>query len=157
MLRNKFLFASPGVPVSLFAGSPVKFFNSLTRSLVNPLTHLLANRLTILLLCFLSLFSISLAQEQFVYDAKGKRNPFIPLVTPDGRLLKLEQEEGTAGLALEGIVYDKNGVSYAIINGEVVRIGDKVGDYQVLKIEEKKVIFIKDGEPTEVDLKKEDE
>ena len=101
--------------------------------------------LTFLACCF--------AQEEFFYDAKGKRDPFIPLVTPDGRLLKLEQEEGATGLSLEGIIYDKNGTSCAIVNSEIVRIGDKVGEFQVLKIEEKGVIFIKEGQIIEVELK----
>ncbi len=97
------------------------------------------------------------AQEQFVYDAKGKRNPFIPLVTPDGRLLKLETQENlNASLLVEGIIYDKNGLSYAIVNGSVVSIGDTVGDFQVLKIEDNKVIFIKDGLTQEIELKKEE-
>jgi len=96
------------------------------------------------------------AQEQFVYDAKGKRDPFIPLVTPDGRLLKLEKEETASGLLLEGIIYDEHGLSYAIVNSEVVRISDKIGDYQVLKIEKNKVIFIKSGQTLEVELKEEE-
>ncbi len=80
------------------------------------------------------------AQDEFIYDAKGKRDPFIALVTPDGRLLKLEREETpSGGLLLEGIIYDEHGLSYAIVNGEVVNIGDKVSDYQVLKIEKNKV------------------
>lgn len=96
------------------------------------------------------------AQEQFIYDSKNKRDPFIPLVTADGRLLKLEQEEGIAGLALEGIIYDRQGLSYAIVNGEIVKVGDAIGDCQVLKIEKNKVIFIKEGQSTEVELKKEE-
>jgi len=96
------------------------------------------------------------AEEQFIYDSKGKRNPFIPLVTPDGRLLKLEQAEGVKGLNVEGIIYDKNGLSYALVNGEVVKIGDQVGDYQILKIEKEKVIFIKEGQAIEVELKREE-
>jgi hypothetical protein len=91
----------------------------------------------------------------FKYDAKGKRDPFIALVTPDGRLLKLE-EETTSELLLEGIIYDKKGISYAVVNGEVVKIGDKVGDYQVWKIEERKIIFLKEGQPLEIELKKEE-
>ena len=95
---------------------------------------------------------VSFAQE-FVYDAKGKRNPFIPLVTPEGRLLKLDKQELTPGaLTIEGIIYDKFGRSFAIVNTAVVGIGDIVGDYQVLKIQENKVIFIKDGIPLEVEL-----
>ena len=102
--------------------------------------------------------AVTFAQGEFVYDAKGKRNPFIPLVTPEGRLLKLDKPEATSveGLAVEGIIYDKFGRSFAIVNTNVVGIGDTVGDYQVLKIQENKVIFIKDGEPLEVELTKED-
>ncbi len=97
------------------------------------------------------------AQDEFIYDAKGKRDPFIALVTPDGRLLKWEKEETVSGsgLLLEGIVYDEHGLSYALVNGEVVRVSDKVGDYQVLKIEKNKVIFIKGGQTLEVELKEE--
>jgi hypothetical protein len=100
--------------------------------------------------------SFSFAEEQFIYNAKGKRDPFIPLVTPDGRLLNLDkEEEATKGLLLEGIMYDKYGISYAIVNGRVVKVGDEVIGYQILRIEKNKVIFIKEGQPTEVELKKE--
>jgi hypothetical protein len=96
-------------------------------------------------------------QAEFVYSAQGKRNPFIPLVTADGRLLKLENETGqTPGLSLEGIVYDPYGMSYALVNGEPVRVGDMAGEYQVLKIEKTKVIFIKEGQTLERELKKEE-
>jgi len=111
-----------------------------------------------LLAIFFILFSwrIVFAQGEFVYNSKGKRNPFIPLVTPEGRLLKLDKQELSPGrLAIEGIIYDKFGRSFAIVNTAVVGIGDLVGDYQVLKIQENKVIFIKDGIPLEVELIKE--
>jgi hypothetical protein len=100
------------------------------------------------------MLSLVFAQSEFVYDAKGRRNPFIPLVTPEGRLLKLDKQEAvsTRGLSVEGIIYDKFGRSFAIVNTSVVGIGDLVGDYQVLKIQENKVIFIKDSEPLEVEL-----
>ena len=119
---------------------------------------LLNKRFFIFLFLLLVFSGLAFAQGEFVYDAKGKRNPFIPLVTPQGRLLKLDKQEATSveGLALEGIIYDKFGRSFAIVNAEVVGIGDIVGDYQVLKIQENKVIFIKDGEPLEVELTKED-
>ena len=98
------------------------------------------------------------SEGEFVYNAKAKRNPFIPLVTPEGRLLKLDKQEAVSveGLAIEGIIYDKFGRSFAIVNANVVGIGDIVGDYQVLKIQENKVVFIKDGELLELELTKED-
>ena len=112
------------------------------------------------LLIFLFLLGLILpsafGQEEFTYDAKGKRNPFIPLVTPEGRLLKLDKQEiiSKHGLTIEGIIYDKLGRSFAIVNANVVGIGDRVGDFQVLKILANKVIFIKNGEPLEVELTK---
>ncbi len=115
------------------------------------------SRQTILFLCFLCFCPVLFAQDEFIYDSKGKRNPFIALITADGRLLKLEQEDTTASpLVVEGIIYDKRGLSYAIVNGEIKSIGDKVSDYQVLRIEKNKVIFVKEGQPIEVKLKEEE-
>ncbi len=106
---------------------------------------------------FLFIFAaFSFAEEQFTYNAKGKRDPFVSLVTPDGRFLNLDKEEDISkGLSLEGIMYDKHGVSYAVANSKVVKVGDEVSGYQVLRIEKDKVVFIKDGQPTVVELKKE--
>lgn len=107
-------------------------------------------------LIFASIMCVA-GQERYAYDAKGKRDPFIALVTADGRFLKLDTEEVSKGdLTLEGIIYDKNGMSYAIVNSAVVKIGDTVDDSQVLKIEKNKVIFVKDGNTFEVELKKEE-
>lgn len=113
--------------------------------------------LIFIFLCGL-IFSGVFAQAELTYEAKGKRNPFIPLVTPEGRLLKLDKEQDTAqeGLTIEGIIYDKFGRSFAIVNADVVGIGDLVGDFQVLKILENKVIFIRNGELLEVELNKEE-
>lgn len=96
-------------------------------------------------------------EDAYNYNAKGKRNPFIPLVTPEGRLLKLDKQEAVSlqGLSVEGIIYDKAGLSFAIVNTAVVGVGDLVLDYQVLKIFEDRVIFIKNGETLEVGLAKE--
>jgi hypothetical protein len=113
-------------------------------------------KILILILAVCLNFTWVFAQDLLDYDAKGKRNPFIPLVTPEGRLLKLDKQETSpsGGLAIEGIIYDKFGRSFAIVNTEVVGIGDIVGDFQVLKILDNKVVFIKDGELSEVELTK---
>jgi hypothetical protein len=123
---------------------------------------LLNRKLLITLFVFLSFASFLRQQKVFGedaynYNAKGKRNPFIALVTPEGRLLKLDKQESTSlqGLSVEGIIYDKTGRSFAIVNTLVVGIGDLVGDYQVLKIFEDRVVFIKGGESLEVGLAKE--
>lgn len=107
------------------------------------------------------LFAVfSFAEGEFTYDPRGKRNPFIPLVTSEGRLLKLDKEASDGGikdLLIEGIIYDKQGRSYVLVNGSVAGIGDIVNDYQILRIEEKKVIFIKEGQALEIEFNKEEE
>src|SRR3989338_6761834 len=115
---------------------------------------MLKNKIILSSFCLL-LCKIAFAQEGFIYDHKGKRNPFIPLVTQEGRLMKLDKEEAKGDLSIEGIIYDKYGRSFAIVNSSVVGVGDAVGGYQVLRVEENKVIFIKEGQVVEVDLKKE--
>lgn len=96
--------------------------------------------------------------QQFVYDSKAKRNPFIPLITEDGRLVKLDKIEVPSGdVSVEGIIFDKKGRSYAIVNGTVVGIGDAIAGYEVLKIESNRVLFIKDGQIKEFEMHKEGE
>ncbi len=92
------------------------------------------------------LSSVSFAGDNFVYDAGGKRDPFIPLVSSDGRLIRLETEKKKGALSLEGIIYDEFSLSYAVVNGAVVKVGDIVEGNQVLRVEKNKVIFIKDGQ-----------
>lgn len=125
----------------------------------NDIVRFKAYGLACMIACGMVFLSLRLvcAQEEFVYDAMGKRNPFIALVTPDGRLLKLEQEEGEKALVLEGIIYDKSGTSYAIINGGIVKEGETVGAAKVYKIDPDRVFFIKEGQEISVILKKEEE
>jgi len=105
------------------------------------------------------LFTSAACSQEYEYDDGQKRDPFIPLVTDDGRYVQLERsqkEQEEAELKLEGIIYDKYGLSYAIVNGSVVKVGDTIAEYQVLKIEENKVVFIREGQAKDVFLQKED-
>jgi hypothetical protein len=103
--------------------------------------------------------SIVMPPDEFVYDSAGKRDPFIPLITADGRFVQLErtpEEEEASLLKVEGIIYDKYGLSFAVVDGSVVKVGDVISDYQVLRVEEDKVFFIREGQIKEVLLQKED-
>jgi hypothetical protein len=103
-------------------------------------------------------FVFAAAQNgQFQYDSLGFRNPIIPLVTPEGRILQLDKkpEQSKGIFALEGIIFDPYGVSYAIVNGMIVKTGDRIGDSQVLKIEKNRLMCIKDGQISVIELKKE--
>lgn len=113
---------------------------------------MLRNKIIFTFLLILTFKLLSFAEGDFVYDAKGKRNPFIPLVTNEGRLIKLDKEDdaGAKDLVIDGIIYDKQGLSYAIINAQVVGVGDYVGEHRVLKVESDKVVFLKQDQIREV-------
>ena len=97
------------------------------------------------------------AQDEFIYNAKGKRNPFFPLVSSGGILTKLDkQERNSSVLTIDGIIYDSNGLSYALVSGSVVGIGDYVGELRVLKIQSDRVVFLKDNQKIEIPLAKEE-
>ena len=108
----------------------------------------------LLIICILICVPDVFAQEEIIYEDKGKRDPFIALVTPDGQLINLEPAKPGSNIVLEGIIYDEYGRSYAIINDEIVSVGDNVLDYAVFKIDEDKVILLKDNQPVEYKLKK---
>lgn len=109
---------------------------------------------------FLSKVSLAAEPEQrkiFVYDAQDKRDPFLPLVSSDGRVLEPQIVKGSEGRPqIEGIIYEAGGSSYAVVNAEVVRAGDTIGGYQVLEIHPEKIVFLKGSERLEIELKKED-
>lgn len=85
-------------------------------------------------------------------ETKALRNPFMPLVTSDGRLISLDREKAKSDLVVEGTVFDKYGRSYAIVNSLVVEVGDTIDGFRVLKIEQGKVTFMKDGQTKVVEV-----
>lgn len=88
------------------------------------------------------------------YDKAKKRNPFIPIVTTDGQLINIQEEDEKAEINLEGIIYDKDGQSMAIINGQILRKNDNIGDGKIVEIRKDGVVYIKNGEVFKLDLKK---
>lgn len=98
----------------------------------------------------------SWAQEQgYQYKYQGKRDPFMSLITPAGFLVNLEPEENSA-IRLEGIMFDEAGESMAIVNGELVRMGDEIGGSVIVSIEPDRVTVIKDNQEVEMELRRED-
>ncbi len=71
------------------------------------------------------------------------RDPFMPLIDSYGRVL-IAREIDVEGMSLEGIIYSEENPA-AVINGEIIRENETIGDYLVLKIEETRVILSKEG------------
>ncbi len=96
------------------------------------------------------------------YQPKGKRDPFIPLLTKEGQRIHppgLDEETagGLASVVLQGVVFDPKAESYAIINGRIVRQHEEIDGMKVLKIEPTSVTLLVEGKPYQLTLRKSEE
>ncbi|MBU1061701.1 MAG: general secretion pathway protein GspB, partial [Candidatus Omnitrophica bacterium] len=92
-------------------------------------------------------------EQCFKYDSGRKRDPFVPLVSKDG--IYVSDAYGIKSIKdirLEGIVWEVEKPSIAIINGEIVGEGAEIGVIKVLKIERDSVVFDVDGQAVRVEL-----
>ncbi|MCP4649421.1 MAG: hypothetical protein GY853_04980 [PVC group bacterium] len=114
--------------------------------------------LVLIAILFLPSVYASKGEEDFAYKSKGKRDPFMPLVTKEGRILPgARGETDTGDIHLEGIIWDENGKSLAIINGKLVKELDVVYGMEILVIKKKSVILQKEGKTIVVEVNKKGE
>ncbi len=92
----------------------------------------------------------------FVYDDHGKRDPFWSLLGSRGTILNFDNDIQASDMVLEGILVEPNGDSVAIINGNIVKVGDKVGFFIVKEIQVNVVVLGKGQEIVTLKLKKEE-
>ncbi|HDZ77577.1 MAG TPA: hypothetical protein ENH41_05795 [Candidatus Omnitrophica bacterium] len=108
------------------------------------------------MLCNISSVAAGAEKEQeLTYDSLGYRDPMMPLVTTSGLIRDFGPASTSSDSHLEGIIYDQNDNSLAIIDGEIVEVGDVVGGMRILEIQEDRVIIQKDGELREIKLEEE--
>jgi hypothetical protein len=99
-------------------------------------------------LCFGIIFCES-AQAEKLYASKGKRDPFVPLVTSGSKIgtaAGLAAVESVDEIVIEGLMFDsvpKNSV--VVVNGSVLKEGDEVGNVKVLKIRQDGAQFSVNG------------
>lgn len=93
--------------------------------------------------------TLSVFGENFHYYSHGKRDPFVPLVGREKpAVMKLEDITSAEEVKLEGIVGTGDKRS-AIVNGEIMEEGDKVGEIEIKKITKRAVTMtISDAEYT---------
>ncbi len=103
--------------------------------------------------------SFIFAQDQSS-DDNHNRNPFVALITPDGRLIRstppaeaVQQKD----IVIEGVMVDNSGKSYVVGNGEVATVGEMLGGFKVVGIDQRKVVLSKDGQIKEVQINKEED
>lgn len=93
------------------------------------------------------------AADSYKYESHGKRDPFVPLVGIDRPAVsKLEDATSIADLKLEGIVTRSGGKMAAILNGQIVKEGDRFGDIEIRKIAKKAVTIVMSGKNCDIML-----
>ena len=88
-----------------------------------------------------------------------QRDPFVPLITPEGKRLDLAEEQHVdAGLeklsriTFQGIVMDESKGSYAILNGHIVKEQEEIDGIKVIKIEPNIVTIVVEGKQYQIVL-----
>lgn len=95
-------------------------------------------RIFLVILCF-ALFSSSVIAETIRYDRGERRDPFLPLVGPEG-IVNTKKFDPT-DINIEGIIYDPRGESMVLINGEFYKQGDNVKNANIISIFEDRIIL----------------
>jgi hypothetical protein len=94
--------------------------------------------------------------EIFKYDPHGKRDPFVPLVGQEKNTIgNLSDITSPEDLKLEGIAVGSEGKKTAIINGEIVKVGQKIGEVEVKNITAKTVELLVAKQPYTLNLSEE--
>lgn len=76
--------------------------------------------------------------DGFKYESRGKRDPFVPLVGGSRPIvMKLEDATSADDVKVEGIAIGAQGKKVAILNAEVLKEGDKVGEVELVRVEKK--------------------
>lgn len=92
----------------------------------------------------------------FVYKDGGRRDPFWPLVNSSGGIISYNKSLTMSDMSLQGIMLGTGEDNAAIVNGMIVKKGDKIGVFTVKRITANSVIFEKDKKEFILKLKKED-
>lgn len=108
---------------------------------------------------FLALAAISMTvvlcgtvlATEITYDSGRRRDPFVPLPADDSAATA-----SSSGIKLEGIIYDPNGQSMAVLNGQTYQVGDVAGDATVLKIQKDLVVISVGEEEQTLRIREED-
>lgn len=86
------------------------------------------------------------------YVQGDRRDPFLPLIGPDG---EVKFSFNASDILIEGIVFDPNSESMALINGEFYKEGQSVGNANIISIFPDRVLLEQDSEEQVIWLREE--
>lgn len=93
---------------------------------------------------------------EFIYDDKGNRDPFWPLVSSEGVIMNYDAEFIISDLVLEGVMLGTQDNSLAIINGKVLKLNDQIGNFFVGEIHANSVVLVNGQDRFELKITKEE-
>lgn len=100
--------------------------------------------------------AVAWSGDDFTYEVRGRRDPFIPLVGPGTRLkASLKDVTSIDEIQVEGIAVGLHGKSVVIINGEMLKEGDIIGSLEIRKISKTVVTLSIGGKEHTVTLSEE--
>ena len=98
--------------------------------------------------------AFALEEEVFLYDSQGKRDPFMPLITKDGRpITTYGRITSISDVVIEGILYDPQGESVVVINDIILKQGDSISGIMVKNIRKNSVVLSFKGEDHTLKIK----
>lgn len=107
-------------------------------------------------LIFLIIASAEGVCDDFKYEPRGKRDPFVPLIGQDKVVIAtLADVSSVEDIKLEGIAIGSDGRRTAIMNGEIVKEGYKTGEIVIEKIDRKDVMLLINNKKFKVSLPEE--
>lgn len=98
----------------------------------------------------------TVVETDFTYKDNGKRDPFWSLLGGRGVIVNYDKDILISDMVLEGVMAEPTGESVAIINGNIVKLGDKIGLFIVKDIKPNAVTLEKGTDNFTLKLKKED-
>lgn len=115
--------------------------------------------LPIVMLFIATVSAQELTKEKFVYDSKGKRDPFFKEevikesgdITPVEKNLSPMEKLNNKGITVSSIVWDPRNPAI-LINDDILEVGDSIKGVVIRAIEKEFVVFEIDGELIEVPM-----
>ena len=102
----------------------------------------------------ISCLIFSLAQaEEIRYDKQNKRDPFQPLVGPHA--FHGVTGKGKGIIPLEGVVFDPQKGSYAVIGGTIYREGESVEEAKLVKVLPDRIVLLQETDEVVIWLREE--
>lgn len=103
----------------------------------------------------ISSFASAQDAQGFNYKDNGRRDPFWKLISQSGAINNYESELMVSDLSLQGIMSGAAG-NIAMINGKIVKVNDKVGQFVITEITDDWVLLQHDQQVFKLKLKKEE-